>query len=83
MELLELEGRSGGFPKFPVRNLVPNCGTRVISHFPQRANAKIVGGTNTPYGAYPWQVITQLIYHYYFLYSSEVFKVRYDHIFCP
>lgn len=47
------------------QNLVPKpgkgekvrCGTRTVEFNPQRT-AKIVGGTETPYGAFPWQVST-------------------------
>ncbi|KAF6213394.1 hypothetical protein GE061_011113, partial [Apolygus lucorum] len=54
--------RSGGFPKFP--SSATECGTRAVSHQPARgsstgASAKIVGGSSTPYGAYPWQVEIQ------------------------
>ncbi|KAJ1529299.1 hypothetical protein ONE63_006095 [Megalurothrips usitatus] len=38
------------------------CGTRVVSHLPTRPGSpasRIVGGTQPPYGAYPWQVEIQ------------------------
>uniref|UniRef100_A0A336K7N4 Acrosin n=1 Tax=Culicoides sonorensis TaxID=179676 RepID=A0A336K7N4_CULSO len=56
--------RSGGFPKIPVQEkstyfTARECGTRVVNFDPLR-KGKIVGGTSTPYGAYPWQVEIQM-----------------------
>ncbi|KAK4873689.1 hypothetical protein RN001_013049 [Aquatica leii] len=49
---LLLQGRSGGFPKFP---LVESCGVRAVTWTPRR-EARVVGGQVPPYGAIPWQV---------------------------
>ncbi|XP_068622149.1 trypsin-like [Battus philenor] len=50
------------------QNLVPRpgkpekvqCGTRTVDFSPRRTG-KIVGGSETPYGAYPWQVEIQML----------------------
>jgi hypothetical protein len=50
------------------QNMVPKpgkekvqCGTRIVDFNPRRTG-KIVGGTETPYGAYPWQVSHKIIF---------------------
>ncbi|XP_045538497.1 trypsin I-P1 [Papilio machaon] len=47
-------GRPGGSAE------AVQCGTRTVDFSPRRTG-KIVGGAETPYGAYPWQVEVQLL----------------------
>ncbi|XP_050557909.1 trypsin-like [Spodoptera frugiperda] len=59
------------------QNLVPKpgkgekvqCGTRTVDFNPRRTG-KIVGGTETPYGAFPWQVEIQML---------DVDKLTFEH----
>lgn len=63
--------RSGGYPKFPISDILSvhdrrKCGTRIVKFQPLRSG-KIIGGSETPYGAFPWQVEIQL-------FNSEKYK---------
>ncbi|XP_053622053.1 trypsin-like isoform X1 [Plodia interpunctella] len=44
----------------PEKNHKVQCGTRTVDFNPRRIG-KIVGGTETPYGAFPWQVEIQML----------------------
>ncbi|KAK3914713.1 Ovochymase-2 [Frankliniella fusca] len=56
-------GGGGGAPGTAAGERVgAQCGTRVIPHLPSRPGtpaSRIVGGSQPPYGAYPWQVEIQ------------------------
>ncbi|XP_063836446.1 trypsin-like [Ostrinia nubilalis] len=46
--------------KNPDKTEKVQCGTRTVDFNPRRTG-KIVGGTETPYGAFPWQVEIQML----------------------
>ncbi|XP_075988797.1 trypsin-like [Anticarsia gemmatalis] len=53
----------------PLKGDKVKCGTRTVEFNPRRTG-KIVGGTETPYGAFPWQVEIQML---------DVDKLTFEH----
>lgn len=47
----------------PIKGEKVLCGTRSVDFNPRRMG-KIVGGTETPYGAFPWQV-SRFLYNFF------------------